>query len=403
MSELINNREMRKETLKSIMKQLHEGKTVEEVKQQFEETFHGVSAAEISEAEAALVMEGIQVEEIQKLCDVHASVFKGSIHDIHKKPEQPKLETGHPLDIFEKENRVIEQIMEKEIRPYLSNVEQAEDCEKLVKGMEHLSQIDVHYAKKENLLFPYLEKYEVTAPPKVMWGVDDEIRSQLKIIVTLLTKSFSETSVLVTMIRDVTSRIQEMIFKEEKILFPLLLEKLTLEEWLTISKDSKEYGYLMEQVPEWKPKEAKKEEHSEKASYQPGGEVVLPSGRFKIEELVAMLNTLPFDITFVDKNDQVKYFTEGKERIFARTRTIIERNVSNCHPPASVHIVEQIVADFKNGKKEHEDFWIQMGDKFVLIRYFAVRDKKGEYLGVLEVTQDIKPIQAITGEKRLVE
>ena len=116
-----------------------------------------------------------------------------------------------------------------------------------------------------------------------------------------------------------------------------------------------------------------------------------------------MLNTLPFDITFVDKNDQVKYFTEGKERVFARTRTIIERNVSNCHPPASVHIVEQIVADFKNGKKEHEDFWIQMGDKFVLIRYFAVRDKKGEYLGVLEVTQDIKQIQAITGEKRLVE
>ena len=128
----------------------------------------------------------------------------------------------------------------------------------------------------------------------------------------------------------------------------------------------------------------------------------LSSGNMDKEELAAVLNTLPFDITFVDKNDEVKYFSEGKERIFPRTRTIIGRKVANCHPPASVAVVEKIVADLRSGRKDHEDFWIKKGNSFILIRYFAVRNDSGEYLGVLEVTQDIKPLQEITGEKRLM-
>ena len=120
------------------------------------------------------------------------------------------------------------------------------------------------------------------------------------------------------------------------------------------------------------------------------------------QELTHMLNTLPFDITFVAKDDTVRFFSQAKDRIFPRTKAIIGRNVSNCHPPASVHVVEQIVEDFKSGKKDQEDFWIKMGDKYVMIQYFAVRDEQGEYLGVVEVTQDIKGIQGLTGEKRLV-
>lgn len=130
--------------------------------------------------------------------------------------------------------------------------------------------------------------------------------------------------------------------------------------------------------------------------------IQLPSGIFKLEELICMLNTLPFDITFVNKDDEVKYFSEGKERAFPRTRAIIGRNVSNCHPPASVHVVEKLVEDFKAGVKDQEDFWIRAGDKYILIRYYAVRNERNEYLGVLEVTQDIKPIQEVTGEKRLL-
>ena len=156
----------------------------------------------------------------------------------------------------------------------------------------------------------------------------------------------------------------------------------------------------MDKVPEWKPsleyQPAIKEEKKE------AGVIVLPTGVLKTEELIYMLNTLPFDITFVDKDDVVKYFSEAADRVFPRTRSVIGRNVSNCHPPASVHIVEQLVADFKSGKKDQEDFWIKMMGKYILIRYYAVRNDKGEFLGVLEVTQDIKPIQEITGEKRLV-
>lgn len=399
MSELINNREMRKNTLKDIIKQLHEGKSVDEVKKQFEETFGGVSAEEISEAENALVREGLPVTEIQKLCDVHASVFKGSIHDIHKpqKPKEPQLEKGHPIAIMKAENRHIETIMEKKIRPNLVQLEISSHYENLLKGMEELSKITIHYEKKENLLFPYLEKYGVTAPPKVMWGVDDEIRTQLKAALAMLRQNFSDKDELVLLMKGTMERIKEMIFKEEHILFPMLLDKLTEDEWRLIAKESREFGYLVESVPAWK------EAPEEAAVKAERGEITLPTGHFTIEELTCMLNTLPFDITFVDRKDFVKYFSEGKDRIFARTKTVIGRTVSNCHPPASVHIVEQIVEDFKCGKKDHEDFWIHMGDKLVLIRYFAVRNVSGEYIGVLEVTEDIKGIQAITGEKRLVE
>jgi DUF438 domain-containing protein len=180
----------------------------------------------------------------------------------------------------------------------------------------------------------------------------------------------------------------------------MLLDNLTQDEWKAIYEESDEIGYIVKNIPKWDPSE--EYEVEEKEQKIENGIVNLPSGIFRIEELTAMLNTLPLDITFVDKNDVVKYFSQGQERIFPRTKAIIGRKVSNCHPPASVHVVEKIVQDFKDGKKENEDFWIKMEDKFIYIRYFAVRNEEGEYLGVLEMTQDIKGIQEITGEKRLM-
>ena len=398
MSRLINNREVRKETLKDIIKQLHEGKSVDEVKGQFDEVFKGVSAMEISEAEAALVMEGVQMEEIQKLCDVHAAVFKGSIEEIHQ--EETKLENipGHPINTLVRENREIEKIL-KEIKENLVDISENDS---LRNAIDKLLKIDIHYAKKENLMFPYMEKYDIIAPPKVMWGVDDEIRADIKEVKKVLSEPFEDSEKVIKMIEGMMERVNEMIFKEENIMLPMLTEKLTEDEWKTIADDSDEYGYIIDDVKTWIPKRRtsgiviKKEEKIE------DGQIGLSTGSFTASELCHMLNTLPFDITFVDKNDTVKYFSQGKERIFPRTKTILGRTVSNCHPPASVHVVEQIVEDFKAGKKDNEDFWIDMRGQFVYIRYFAVRDEKGEYLGTLEVTQDIKHIQELTGEKRLV-
>lgn len=398
MSEFINNREMRQQVIKDIIKQLHEGKTTQEVKQQFADAFEGVSATEITEAESALIQGGLPVEEVQRLCDVHAAVFKGSIEQIHQPTDLSKI-PGHPVHTLEQENRYLEQVIEKEIRPNLTR----ENKQGLLEGINKLEKIALHYQRKENLFFPYMEKYGITAPPKVMWGVDDEIRDQIKEIKNLILIDKTDENFM-SMAEDMLNRVTEMIFKEEKIMAPMLIEQLTQDEWKLIASESRELGYLIDHVPMWNP-EAKAvqetKQETSKAEYD-SGKIKLPSGEFKLNELVSMLNTLPFDITFVDKNDEVKYFTEGKERTFPRTRAIIGRNVSNCHPPASVHIVEKIVEDFKSGEKEQEDFWIRMKDKFILIRYYAVRDERGEYLGVLEVTQDIAPIQQLTGEKRLV-
>ena len=402
MSEFINNSEMRKQTIKDIIKQLHEGKTVEEVKQQFEEAFEDVSASEITTAEAALIAEGVSASEIQRLCDVHASVFKGTIEEIHQHPSNAILIPGHPLNTLMRENLAISRIMNQEIKPYLKNLDGEESYKYLLEGVNHLSQIELHYQKKENLFFPYMEKYGIVAPPQVMWGVDDEIRADIKEIKTLLEQDSKVDSVITQKIEDVMTRVEEMIFKEENIMAPMLLDHLTQEEWKKIADESHEIGFLIKKVSEWNPVIPTKDAVVKEEENVQEGPIKLPSGIFTTEQLTCMLNTLPFDITFVDKDDFVKYFSEGKERTFIRTRSIIGRNVSNCHPPASVHIVEKIVNDFKTGRKDQEDFWIKLGDKFVLIRYYAVRNDKGEYLGVLEVTQDIKEIQQIVGEKRLV-
>ena len=397
MSENINNREYRKNVIKQVIRELHEGKTVEEVKQKFEEAFTGVSASEISEAEQALINEGLPVSEVQRLCDVHSAVFKGSIEEIHRETDPMKI-PGHPANVLYLENRRLERIIEEKIKPYLEKGK--ESLEAIQNGLEELSVIDIHYSKKENLLFPYMEKYGITAPPKVMWGVDDEIRDDLKTLKSDLSYGVFNDE-LKKGVEELINRINEMIFKEESIMLPMLLDIMTQDEWKKVADDSSEIGNIIDFVPVWNPDKEAKKEHKEDIK-EPGA-IILPTGVFNTEELTHMFNTLPIDITFVGSDDKVKYFSQSSERIFARTKTIIGRNVSNCHPPASVHIVEGIVEDFKSGKKDHEDFWIKMGDKYVYIRYFAVRNEEGKYLGVVEVTQNIKPIQEITGEKRLVE
>jgi uncharacterized protein len=401
MSELINNREHRQKLMKEVIKELHEGKTVEEVKEKFQEVIEGVSAKEISMMEVELVKEGLPIEEIQNLCDVHAEVFKGSIEEIHSPEEVP----GHPIYTMRRENKEIEKHIEETLKTHLENFKE-DDNEgnllTLIGDINLLWDIDKHYSRKENLIFPYLEKYGITAPPKVMWGVDDEIRGKLREIKLDLRSYKGNRDEVVEKIEDAIHQIKEMIFKEDSILFPMSLETLTEDEWMSIYSESDEIGYAI--IPgneKWNRINAKEDSQKiDKSTID--GKVRFPTGIMSIKELNWMLNSIPGDMTFVDKDDIVKYFSQGKDRIFARTRAIIGRSVENCHPPASVKVVEKLVNDFKEGRKDSEDFWIRMGEKYILIRYFAVRDEKGEFLGTLEFTQDIAPIQEISGEKRLL-
>ena len=235
-----------------------------------------------------------------------------------------------------------------------------------------------------------------------MWGVDDEIRAQISEVIALLSKpNYSEAEVWQKATATVT-KVRDMISKENNILIPLLKENLTFFNWISVDSASPEVGYFLEKPKvTWKdePTDEKEEEEQEAINFE---RIPLGAGALSAEELQAMLNTLPLDMTFVDAEGHVKYFTQGKERIFVRPETVIGRHVSMCHPPASVHIVEGIIESFRSGQKDHEDFWIKMKDLFVYIRYFAVRSPDGKFLGTLELTQNIKPIQELEGEKRLV-
>jgi len=406
MSEVINNREHRQKVLKEIIQDLHDGKTVEEVKERFDRLIQGVSVSEISQMEQNLIMEGLPVEEVQRLCDVHAAVFKGSIEDIHK-PQEAYEMPGHPVHTFRLENRALERLMDNSILPALDQFEKDDgdkNREALLKHLEKLEEIKLHFKRKENILFPFLEKYDITGPPQVMWGVDDEIRAEIKESIDYIKDYDGDREKAAELVRYAVHRVKEMIFKEENILFPMALETLTEDEWLKMADDSDEIGYtLVQPAGKWKPERKEDVKPSPEPVVDNKGTIRLETGVFTVEELEAMLNTLPVDITFVDKDNIVKYFSHGTERIFPRTKSVIGRSVENCHPPASVHIVEKIVEDLRSGKKDHEDFWIKMGERFVHIRYFAVRSADGEYLGTVEFTQNIKPLQELTGEKRLLD
>lgn len=403
MSEFINNSEYRQKKLKELISSLHEGKTAEEVKEEFRKEFGNVSTTEISQIEQELVKEGLPIEEVQRLCDVHASVFNGSIADIHAKKDYTKIE-GHPVNVFTEENKAIEKLILDEIRPHTdAYVEHPNPNSQLLLAIsfEKLGEIHHHYARKEYLFFPYLEKYNITAPPKVMWGVDDEIRADLKVTLEYLRSAEPNSDVLKEKVDHVTKKILDMVSKENNILLPLLSETLTFYEWIKIDEASPEFGHcLVKPKRSWKVEakvpEIKKEEANDKT-------VQFDAGSLTPDEINAIFNTLPVDITFVDAQNKVKYFSQNAERIFQRPPTIIGRAVSLCHPPKSVGIVEKIIDSFKSGEKDHEDFWIRKGDIFVYIRYYAVRDKDRNFLGTLEVTQNIKPITELRGEKRLMD
>ena len=402
MSEFINNVEHRQRLLKDIIKSLHDGKNLEDAKKEFKKHFNEVSTAEISMMEQALIKEGMAIEEVQNLCDVHAAVFEGSISDIHPTKDHTKVK-GHPVQVFIAENERIEKLIQEEIEPYLTQTGKTAELMLRV-GYDRLSEINKHYARKEYLFFPNLEKKGIDAPPKVMWAVDDEIRSEIKTILNDLSSVDHNLEITKVNIANNLKKIRDMIFKENNILLPLLIETLAFFDWVIVDSSSDEIGYFIE-APKQKWTDKKNTDPVEEiktVKEKVTGEVSFDAGSLQPEVLNQLLNTLPFDMTFVDSEGYVKYFTQGKERIFDRPLTIVGRHVSMCHPPASVHIVEEIIESFRSGRKDHEDFWIKIKDMFIHIRYFAVRSKEGSYLGTLEVTQNIKPIVELQGEKRLV-
>jgi len=414
MSEYIDNQAKRKDTLKRLIRELHEGKTVDDVKAEFAALLRDVGAGEIAEIEQALIAEGLPEMEIKRLCDVHVAVFRESL-DAQPRPESIP---GHPIHTFRAENEAAGRVLDdvEEALYALQATPGAAHLERARERLQELRQYDKHYLRKENILFPYLEQHGFSGPSSVMWAIHDDVRAGWQALDELLVVGpGDDPGVFGARIHDIfqplSTAIREMFYKEEKILFPTALEKLSQEEWAAVRAQEPEVGYsYVEPGRQWPPSAAGPGPTPPPVEVKEvdGDLLQLDTGVLSVREINLLLTHLPVDVTYVDEDDTVRFFSQTKERIFPRSPAIIGRKVQKCHPPASVHRVQRILDDFREGRRDVAEFWIRMGPaegerKFIHIHYFALRGEAGEYQGTLEVTQDITRIRALEGERRLLD
>ncbi len=404
MSELIHDQQRRMALLKHMILQLHGGDAPEAVRPQLIRLLGRVPYDEVVAVEQELIREGMPTEDILKFCDIHKLALNPSLL-----PEEERaVPAGHPVDVFRAENRALGWELEAigelfaQVKSLAAGAAPTELMHDLRVRFNALMDVEKHYLRKEHLLFPYLEKHGVTGPPTVMWGKHDEARALLKGAWEALAAadgiSGDEAAAVIDLVlQPAVEAVSGMIDKETQILLPMCLDTLDEAEWGAIADGSADLGWcLVVPTATWRPAGAAAVEAAA------DGVVRLPSGSFTTAQLQAVLNTIPFDVTFVDADDTVRYFSEGRERIFARTRAIIGRKVEYCHPPKSVAIVQKILADFREGRETHAQFWIELGGKFLCIEYFALHDDDGKFLGTLEVSQDLTAKRALTGQQRLL-
>lgn len=379
--------------LKRIIEKLHAGASLEEARREFVAIAGSAAPEEIAEMEQELIRSGMPVESIHRLCDVHVNVFRESLDD----QSALELPAGHPIHTYMAENRAVEQSANRWVA-LCRRVDQAPPParEELAAALKDLAQIEIHYTRKENQLFPALERHGFTGPSKVMWAIHDDIRKLIRSV-----RASVESGDLKRAAADgleLARQISEMVYKEEKVLFPTSMTMITEEEWAVIRAGDDAIGYaFVKPGSEWKPAAA--------AAAQAGSaeSVRLSTGALTLEQLDRMLVSLPVEVSFVDDQDVVRFYSDHAHRIFPRSPQVIGRAVQNCHPQKSLHMVEAILQAFKKGERDKAQFWLERDGRFLLVSYHAVRGKGGQYLGCTEVTQDVTEIRALQGERRLLQ
>ena len=375
--------------LKEIIKGLHKGKDVETQKRRFEELIKDVAPWEIAQMEQQLIKEGMPETEIKNLCEVHVQVFKEALDQ----KTVPGLPAGHPVHTYMLENRAAETMLDEAERIE----DPAGERETLSAILGRLAEIDKHFLRKENQLFPIVEAKGISGPSKVMWALHDDIRAMIK----ATGQKVNDGTAKKLDIQAMAKMVRDMIYKEERILFPMVLETLDEEEWAKVARGEEEIGYAwIRPETQWRPAAPL---FQQALMTEKVGSLNLDTGQLTADQVNLIFTHLPVDISFVNENDEVAYYSATPDRIFPRSPGVIGRKVQNCHPPKSVDMVEKILSSFKNGSKNEAEFWIQMGGKFIYIRYFAVRDGQGTYRGCLEVSQDVTHIRELAGQKRLLD
>ncbi len=395
-SEPLAGRDARLEVLKDIIRDLHRGESLDVLKKRFAALVRDVAPGEIADMEERLIAEGLPESEVKRLCDVHVQVFEEALES------QPPLavEAGHPLQTLAAENRELEKLI---VAARASLASPAGDPAELTRVLDRLAEVEKHYLKKENQLFPLLEARGISGPSKVMWAIHDDIRRDLKSLRQALASGQTATAAEVG--ERLLRAMSEMVNKEEKILFPMSLETLDESDWARVKKGEEEVGYAwVKPAAEWRP--AASTEGGRAAASKEGKmgvRIPLQTGTLTQEEIDLVLTHLPLDISVVDETDTVVYYSATPDRIFPRSPGVIGRKVQNCHPSKSVDVVNEILQAFKAGTRDVAEFWIETGGRFVQIRYYALRDGQKRYRGCLEVSQDVTDIRRLSGQKRLLD
>lgn len=447
------------EKLKSYLKRLGEGESLEAVRKDFAEEFQGVEASEIMKAEEAILAEGTPITEVQKLCDVHSALFHGTTDYSNKHEKSAALSQvkGHPLQTFTRENEALTKLIDR-MKELLYDTDETTgsgsrhadekqtdtgNLPQIAALLLKIREVAVHYAKKGDLLYPHLNaRYGIAGPSAVMWTADDEIRDELGALCKALQKGRETAEQRATeskgretagqnatgskkmadkssqwdakwleRLQKVLPRAEEMIYKENHILFPNCAVNFTEEDWMGIYRDAKDYadclgmhGEVWEEAENWlwKEKEAKKTvfkgtkdsqasegEEDRAGSNFSDGVIHMPGGHMTIRQLTALLNTIPLEISFIDAEDRNCYFNEGP-KVFKRAQMALGRSVYTCHPPKVETMVRRIIGEFREGTLDRVPVWMDKGGRTMLVTYMAVRDESGEYMGTMELVQDME-------------
>ena len=387
----------RVEQLKGFLKRLGTGEDLGAVREDFASQFAHVEASEIMKAEQGLMREGTPLAEVQQLCDLHSALFHGSTIHEQMESEHAKVEAvleaqeksksvvslvetvGHPLNRLTEENKALDALIEA------TKVKVA-DKTATVDDVNEVRQVSIHYAKKGDLLYPHLKvAYDISGPSMVMWTVDDDIRDGFG----RLARAKSIDDAWYEEFDGLLTRAQEMIYKEQNILFPICAENFSTEEWYQIYKDTEQYEEIfgVERVA-WAEAEAALATQTTNASGD-DNTIALIGGSLTVDQLNAMLNTMPMEVTFVDHEDINRYFNDG-EKVFKRPTTAIGRDVYSCHPPKIEPIVRGIIDSFRKGERDNVAVWLEKVGRPFYVNYMAVRDQNNNYLGTLELVQDMQ-------------
>ncbi|MHA2201679.1 MAG: DUF438 domain-containing protein [Candidatus Thorarchaeota archaeon] len=392
----------RKDDFKKVIEKIRSGDNLQEIKEYFSEILGIVPPGEFAFFENELSKDGVSSDDIKVMQGIQLTLFNKSVET-----QEPLESAGHPIFTLMSEHALLMEYV-NELRSLVSSIsgDEQEVKPQFLKRIRELIgyfiESESHYQREENAVFPVLEKHGLTGPPAAMWSEHQEIHKLEKEIFSLnienekdLLNNLLKLSGLVSSLSD---RLADHFYKENNILFPASIRMFSPAEWEIIIQDFDDIGYCS-----YTPRPVRTKEASKESTITEHGVVSFGSGSLTLEQLELLFNHLPVDTTFVDEQDRVRFFSESPDRIFVRSRAVIGRSVQLCHPKDSIHAVQEILDDFRAGKRNNAEFWIDLGGKTIHIRYFAMRNDNGTYLGCLEVSQDITEIKKITGEKRLLE